>query len=434
MVSFRSYNITRAELTISPLAAMAESSSKSRKQPGTSDQEIGHVAKKVKRFRMQSKSFYLTFPQCGAVTKEQAFERIVGKFGDSVEWLVVGAEKHVSGDPHLHVALQCKETQNIGKEDYFDFVCGKHGNYQVMKNKSKCVAYCVKDGDFLERGIDARKLAKGKAKVYEEIGKRCLEGASFDDLCSEGFLSACVQNKKKIEDFIAYATVRRMRTLLSPWTTVRTSSVEAMGIASWLNQSVKRPFPFRSKQLYIHGPPQIGKTTMILELIKRLSIYDIPREEDFYDEYRDGAYDLAVLDEFTGKKSIQWMNQWLDGSRTTLRKKGSQVVKTQNLPTIVLSNRSLMENYPKQAEKNSIFLQALRTRFLEISLNRPFTISFEDEVTRVESMGLEDHRTAASSSGMVRAGHDVSSQPEASGSGMAGLGMDPVTHDENVSR
>ena len=84
------------------------------------------------------------------------------------------------------------------------------------------------------------------------------------------------------------------------------------------------------------------------------------------------------------------MNQWLDGQVMTLRKKGSQYLKTRNIPTIVLSNRTLTENYHQAAEKSSLILQALRTRFIEISLSQPFTITFQEEGILQEPTPHED--------------------------------------------
>lgn len=341
------------------------------------------AAKRPKRFQLKCKNFYLTFPQCSR-DKDEVMCSLRTKFGDALEWAVVAHEKHKSGDPHLHLAFACREVQNIGRPDYFDFLTGQHGNYQGMKNKKECLRYITKDGDYVEYGINAKAFTEGKSRVYEEIGKKIMEGATFDDLC-QTHLGACLQNKRKIEDFIAYAAVKRQKSCLLPWNNLSTASVEAQPIVTWLNATIKKPFPFRTRNLYISGPPMIGKSRLIQELSKRLMIYTIPPEEDFYDEYRDGEYDLAVLDEFMGHKRISWMNQWLDGQVMTLRKKGSQYLKTKNLPTIVISNRSLQENYRNQNEKNPIFLQALRTRFLEISLTQPFTITFRDEDIQVES-------------------------------------------------
>jgi len=119
--------------------------------------------------------------------------------------------------------------------------------------------------------------------------------------------------------------------------------------------------------LFISGERNRGKTSLIEYLERSLSVYHIPHTEDFYDAY-DDEYDLAVLDEFKGQKTLQWMNEFLQGSRMTLRKKGSQHLKVKNMPVIILSNYSLGECYPKAAIDGR--LTTLEARLLCVSVDK----------------------------------------------------------------
>lgn len=127
-----------------------------------------------------------------------------------------------------------------------------------------------------------------------------------------------------------------------------------------------------------------------MNLAKRLSVYYIPHE-DFYDSYDDEAYDLAVLDEFGGQKTPTWLNMWLDGQPMPLRKKGSQCMKYNNLPTIICSNSDLFDCYNAVRQER---LDALAERltiiycdhFLDIQLPEPPVPA--TEVTEVE---MSDH-------------------------------------------
>lgn len=83
-----------------------------------------------------------------------------------------------------------------------------------------------------------------------------------------------------------------------------------------------------------------------------LAIYQIPQDENFYDNWADNTYDLATLDEFTGLKKISELATWLDGSTYTLRVKGAQYLKTHNVPTIICSNRLPHEIYSKALIEN----------------------------------------------------------------------------------
>lgn len=136
-------------------------------------------------------------------------------------------------------------------------------------------------------------------------------------------------------------------------------------IVEWLNLNIKIKRTFKQKQLYIYGPPNMGKTSLVHFLEKYLMIYRIPPDEDFYDDYEDGVYDLMVLDEFRGNKRVQWLNILLEGSFLPLRKKGSQYLKKDNLPIIILSNFSLEDSYQNVNRHQPERLESLKAR-LEI--------------------------------------------------------------------
>ena len=167
-----------------------------------------------------------------------------------------------------------------------------------MKKPSECVKYCIKDGDYVEHNCNAKKMAEGKSGVMTLIYADLKEGKSFRYLV-DTYGSTAGQNKRKLEEMIGYyAKINREKELL-PWTTVRSSTIESRPIAKWLNESIKnREFKPRKddyRMLYLSGPPGIGKTSMIETLSTRLRVYQIPSDEDFYDEWNDGDYDVAIL-------------------------------------------------------------------------------------------------------------------------------------------
>lgn len=317
-----------------------------------------------KKFRLASKKFFLTFPQC-SVTKEQAQERLQNKFPEELEWFIIGEEKHQDGTPHLHLALCFHNQKSVTRPDYFDFIGDKHGNYQTMKSQQNCVKYVVKGGIYVQNGIDVASVLAKKASKSAFVAKQILDGKTIKEVAEEdpGFF---MMNKRKIEEYEAF--VKRHKNLnLQEWKKIPDADIcdydeiSDMEISAWLNLNVKEPREFRQPQLYIYGPPKLGKSTLISNLEKYLRVYHIPRDEDFYDGYDDDLYDLAVLDEAKSTKTMQWMNQWLDGQKFYLRQKGRQYLKTKNIPTIVLSNYSLEHNYKKLYEKGE--LEPLLTRF-----------------------------------------------------------------------
>lgn len=321
-----------------------------------------------KKFRLQSRKFFLTFPQC-AVTKEQAQERLVSRFPDQMEWFIIGEEKHADGTPHLHLALCFKEKMQVTKVDYFDFIGGKHGNYQTMRSQRKCVEYVIKGGIYASNGIDVDAVLKKKASKSATVALMLKEGKTIKEVEEEdpGFF---MFHKRKIEEYAMWVKRNKVETL--PWKEFADADIADLDtsaekeIALWLNQNVKKPRVFKQKQLYVFGPPNTGKSSLITSLEKYLRIYHIPRDEDFYDGFENGCYDLAVLDEAKSTKTMQWMNQWLDGQKFYLRQKGKQYLKEDNLPTIILSNYKLEDNYKKLYENNLLGPLVSRVQVVEV--------------------------------------------------------------------
>lgn len=235
--------------------------------------------------------------------------------------------------------------------------------------------------DYLAQGVDVQSFIRAldsKQSVKSTlIAKSLLDGASVDQIVQEepGFF---MMHKRKIEEFALWVTNKKRRLNLLPWTVIPMQTgltFQDSSMASWLNANVKVPRVFKQKQLYIYGPTNMGKTTLINNLRKYLSVYLIPRE-DFYDLYEDDMYDLAVLDEFNATKSYTWMNLWLQGSEMNLRKKGCQALKTQNIPTIVLSNKSLEECYHNIAQDHPLVMASLVERFTIVHVTTFIKIPF----------------------------------------------------------
>lgn len=323
-----------------------------------------------KKFQLKAKRLFLTFPQC-SVTKEQAQERLLSKFPEELTWYIIAEEAHADGTPHLHLALEFKQEFSTRKTEFFDFVGGKHGNYQAMKNQRKCVQYVVKGGKYVVHGLDVDALMKKKDGKSAFVAKSVLDGKTIDEINSEdpGFF---MMNKRKIEEYAAWCSVRKEKKNKLEWNGIPEGDIMDMDseadkeISTWLNLNIRKPRDLRQEQLYIYGPPQMGKTSLIEHLSKYLNIYHVPRDEDFYDGYEDGVYDLCVMDEFKHSKTMQWLNAFLDGQVVTLRQKGKQLVKKDRLPVIVLSNYTLEQNYKKLFELGHLGPLVTRFKVVEV--------------------------------------------------------------------
>ena len=102
-------------------------------------------------------------------------------------------------------------------------------------------------------------------------------------------------------------------------------------------------------------------------------------EEEFYDQYSDD-YDLVVMDEFKGQKKITFLNEFLQGSTMSIRKKGSQGIKQKNLPVIILSNLTLETCYRKANEDGRLDSLRARLEIVEVDSFIDFYHNHEDLV------------------------------------------------------
>nr|WAE42613.1 MAG: replication associated protein [Cressdnaviricota sp.] len=333
--------------------------------PASPAQPMG-LDKPPKKFRMRVKNFFLTFPQC-QTTKEVALDRLKERFPSGK--LLVCHEVHQTGDDHLHVLIVLEEALSVSKADYFDFVGGKHGKYEPARNIRKSVEYITKKGDYISHGLDVDSILKKQAPKSSQIADLISDGKSLSQIddFDRGYF---MQNKRKIEEYHSWVSAKKARENLKPWVEFTEAQMEGMSsssrqIAVWLNKNILKERPFKQAQLYIHGPRNMGKTTLITWLRNFVTVYSMPKSEDFYDSYEDNFYDLIVLDEFRAQKKVQDLNSWLEGSMMNVRKKGRQGEKRKNLPFIILSNYSLESAYRNSSDEK---LDTLRCRleFVEI--------------------------------------------------------------------
>lgn len=339
-----------------------------------------------KRFRMRGSKFWLTFAQC-ETPKELVVAKLTELFPQELEGYVVAEEEHENGAPHLHVYLAFKTARLITDQHYFDTIVTpmKHGNYQVARSPQAVIQYCAKEGVYVAQNVDIRtKSRKRKERtlsqayfqdvVVENLSKeeadfrygpyRLLHGRSLDAevayqlrLRAKRFRATCVQRRVKAEAGDALSTNE--------------------DIATWLNDNIRTELPrdLRQAQLWIVTPPGAGKTTfkdiVLPWLYPGLSVYLLPNDGEWFDDYEDGCYDLIIADEYRRDYTVRQLNRLADGSVIMLRRRGQPpVLKRDNLPMIVLSNFTIDEAYCKLSEQEDESLKALKERFVEVRFNK----------------------------------------------------------------
>lgn len=348
-------------------------------------------------FRLRAKNLFLTFPKCQE-EKEVVMDRVRQMFHNSLKYAVVAREKHQDGENHLHVLIHLKRQFSTSDANFADSLSGQHGNYQACRSLKKTQEYCFKEGDYIVHGVDPIKRRKSKDGKFDLIAKEIMAGQGFQNIVNKYPGIAMIQ-KKKVEDFIQWNSLNLTLLQRWDWTGMKLMpqyNEETKKIVEWLNLNIQQKREFKQKQLMIIGPQNTGKTSLINALERWCRIYHIPATEDFYDLYDDNLFDLAVLDEFKASKTIQWLNLWLQGGIMNIRKKGSQYLKKKNIPTIILSNYKLHENYSKV---DSSKLETLESRLEILEVSEFINIDWEEFITPRVREDDESPRSEASRTG-----------------------------------
>ncbi len=337
------------------------------------------------KFRLQSKYVFLTFPKC-STRKETALERLKTRFEDRLEWAVVCSELHKDGTPHLHVVCAHTDRFDAKTADYWDFVGGQHGNYQPARNLTKSLSYVTKDGLYTAYNIDPVefvRLRRGSGgSKFCAIASRLRMGASIASTNEEncGFV---LQNLRKLKEYVSFLEETQIGQTESSKSRVLTisgvSNSSDATIAAWMCENLFTKRSLGQRNLWIVGPTDVGKTRMKEALQMLYRVYEPGYDGEWFDQYKDGRYDLVVFDEFKGQYKPTMMNRWLGSEFTTLRRRGTApIMKRERLPCIVLSNYDIRGCYKNLApETFSLVAMDRRVEVVSVTTVAPINLVFD---------------------------------------------------------
>lgn len=322
---------------------------------------------------------------------------------------IVAREVHQDGTPHIHAFVRFSKKvalQGGPGLTLLDGLAGQHGNYMATRQQVAWIKYIKKEDSMAiewnmpatvrkqaRRGLDwnaddSEELAPSKrALKIAEYAESIVKGRDPYDLNDEdaGFMMM------NLDRVLRYQQWLKKKSEGEP--TVRVKKVTVVGgggareaVQKWLDYAfVDGPAvrPPRTPQLYLWGPPGIGKTRLWSKLafamendamVSKLTRFDIPTNDN-HDEYSP-KHQFAVLDEFRGQKKIQWLNRFLDGSPMTLNARYNNHIKSRNIPVMLLSNFA-----PDTVYKNvePILMQALLDRLEVVYASSDIDIEVEFE-------------------------------------------------------
>jgi len=364
-------------------------------------------------------NWFLTYPKCDA-TKEEFIQNLKDfAINHEVRGAIVAQEQHKDGANHLHAVIQfstCFRTRNTAILDQLttskEHPKGKHGNYQSARNLKACIDYVRKSDPAPCTYGELREGRKPTSKEtrMDHLVEIIRKGKSMDEAEERDPGSFCM-HKRKLEEYQAYLQRKKIRSNLLPkpqgWQidTPRpgdasfsgpslTELAELWQIEKWLNSNLCKEREFKMPALWLYGPPNMNKTSLFRKIGKYYSIYWMPIEEHFFDDYVDDDYHLVVLDEYKGQHTIQFLNNFIQGGIMSIRKKGTQYLKMKNIPTVILSNFSPEEAY-NNANKSAGF-EALLTRLVVVQINTRLDLSKISPIYQVDGALQQEDPTEAS--------------------------------------
>lgn len=352
-------------------------------------------------FCFNTMRMFITFPM-NASDHRSVYNRIVEHYGNqNIQHLIVGAEPHQDGTPHLHICIVLRKqtrTNSAQMESWLDPLHVKGGDYRRIQGGDRDLArvyvYCGKGGNYVQLNphdyevfrqqatsaavalTDERRKTKVKNKelvakwstiatgLNEEKRDRELALFSLENPAFVFQFGNKMQTGRAMLVQAAAYTVTRPPFPGLKWVEgneLRFAQAAHFGtMKAWFDlnlpegytRELRRRRPIRDKQLWIKGVPGIGKTTFLARLYETLKVFPWNVRENFT-VYQNFVYDLIILDEYTGGLPLHFLNAMVDGSQTPLTvKNGNSIGKLENLPVIVCSNSSPDEVYRAHFDAN----------------------------------------------------------------------------------
>jgi len=362
-------------------------------------------------FRLARKKFLLTFSQC-PTSKEAVISHLMRyqrPFSTVVPLLYaeVAQEFHQDGNTHLHLFLLFQKAVNVKSHTFFDLISYStitdktyHANILAVDSIPGALDYIRKcdkstltfgalpievaknieeyhERGPVEKGQNNKKKRKAPGKA-DDIAKALMEGATLDNI-NESHPGYVMQNLKKIREYKGYLSLGKTRDNLGvlKGLTYHGTHVQTQEIIDWFNANLFEKRAHKQLQLYIHGPPNSGKTSIVRMLTEYLSVYWMPFSDQYCSGYDDDAYDLVCFDEFHGPNKFKdqaFINTFLEGTpNVQLPNRYEGMWKRKNQPCVICSNFSLEGLYYDR----TVLLQ-MKARVKEVTLLTGFPIDYKN--------------------------------------------------------
>lgn len=314
--------------------------------------------------------------------KEQLKDKVLSRLLASktahkgLQYYKLAIETHPStGKYHLDLLLTFKSQIRV-KTTQLDFLLMKHGDLTRYRNLSKgIIDYADKEDEPLTNILSTidvllhRQLREDPFLLLKKEMVREPLTFNLGEYVAKNHLMQHIRNwssvKNKLHDAQEYYAnillVQKpgIRSIDRMFITERLTPEELHVYDSWSGYSRIVSYineitqygchrPFKSLNPLLIGPPNIGKTSLALELERHMAVY--PKGvSNWFPSYRSNVYPLILWDQFTlsGMKYPELL-KFLQGSPLDLEFKGGSTMKRDNQLILMTSNLSL--NYHIQAK------------------------------------------------------------------------------------
>ena len=306
-------------------------------------------------FKISQKSYFITYPQCGELTKERVlqFFTLLG-----AEKYAICRELHQDGNPHIHALIVFEKKFNSRSSSIFD-IDGKHGKIEPLKSQPKALEYVKKDGDFITNIEEEKKKRK-----YNQIIKECSKKKEFMEAVLEEHPRDYVINLEKVEYFANKHFKKETPQYQSKYT-AEDFEVSCPHMKMWADQigrNLDRPFT-----LILCGPSRTGKTQWARSLGPHIyfnGMFNLDKWNDeagfiVFDDYNID-YLINYKQWFGGQEEIEVTDKYR--KKVTINKDGMHMISICNEPEDLRKNPEIDKEWLKFNSKFTLVQNALLKR------------------------------------------------------------------------